>query len=211
MLVKDFVNAQVPPRKAPVCLFAFQRWLFPGFCGLGSFPIALYLSRRNGALVCVQTFPKGSGGGGVCGKGRARCSMRCSDLNGPGWGASQLHLRRRMNPRRTSQRLRVMRTLRPGCQRRLCGAWDGSSRAGWGSRWELCQSHLSGVLQAAALHGNPAESSRYPSFSIWKVGNMYCWPPRRLDELIQVKPQYSVPGLVGAQTIRGHPQLLLLS
>lgn len=66
MLVKDFVNAQVPPRKAPVCLFAFQRWLFPGFCGLGSFPIALYLSRRNGALVCVQTFPKGSvGGGGV--------------------------------------------------------------------------------------------------------------------------------------------------
>lgn len=70
MLVKDFVNAQVPPKKAPVCLFAFQRWLFPGFCGLGSFPIALYLSRRNGALVYAQTFPKGSGGGGGGGGGQ---------------------------------------------------------------------------------------------------------------------------------------------
>ena len=40
---------------------------------------------------------------------------------------------------------------------------------------------------------------------------MYCWPPRRLDELMQVKPQYSVPGLAGAQTIHGYPQLLLSS
>ena len=88
MLVKDFVNAQAPPQKVSVCLFDFQRWLFPGFCGLGSFPIALYLTRRNGALVYAQTFPKGSGGLGVGGKGWARCSTRCSDLNRPGWGAS---------------------------------------------------------------------------------------------------------------------------
>lgn len=69
MLAKDFVNAQPPPKKVPVRLFAFQRWLFPGFCGLGSFPIALDLTLRNGALVYAQTFPKGSGwGGGGVGK-----------------------------------------------------------------------------------------------------------------------------------------------
>lgn len=52
------VSGWAPPTKVPLCLFAFQKWLFPGSYGVGSVPIALFVTGRNGALVYDQTYPQ---------------------------------------------------------------------------------------------------------------------------------------------------------
>ena len=102
MLVKDFVEGQAPSKKVPVGLFAFQRWLFAGFDGLSSFPIALYWICRNGDLVYAQTFPK-------WGKGRIGKAFRallCLKLT---WlGSRSVAPEKDNKPTEDSQRLPIL-------------------------------------------------------------------------------------------------------
>lgn len=98
------------PLKSACESFAFQRCLCHGWRdGLGSLPIALFLTRWVELCLCPDLAQ------GL--EGRLWEALLC--LNLPCWEASQLHLRGRMN----LQRLRGRRTLGLGCQR----AWVRSS------------------------------------------------------------------------------------